>query len=125
MSRTRSDCLFLAEGEIAARVGMTSLEWQAAAVVLERSGLPGRDPLFGNRRYWPAVKAYLERRAGLGHSVAQVPDGAENWNEGGRKPRAGAQGFGSTGAPYSAASASVEFGAETGVAGARLRKSVP
>jgi hypothetical protein len=28
-------------------------------------GFPKKQALFGNRRYWPAVKAYLDRHSGL------------------------------------------------------------
>lgn len=35
--------------------------WCSAAAVLERQGLPKRDPLFGNRRFWPAVEAFIHR----------------------------------------------------------------
>ena len=35
--------------------------WTSAADVLERHGLPKRDPLFGNRRFWPAVEAFIHR----------------------------------------------------------------
>ncbi|TSJ64606.1 hypothetical protein FO470_04930 [Starkeya sp. 3C] len=63
-------------------------EWRGLAALLERKGLPTVDPLFGGR-YWPAVKAYLDRRAGLVNvAVPSVPDGEENWsclNEGSRR----------------------------------------
>jgi hypothetical protein len=26
---------------------------------------PAKDPLFGNKRYWPAVRAFLDARSGL------------------------------------------------------------
>jgi hypothetical protein len=93
MPRARSSpegSLFLSDGEIAAMVGMTVAEWQAASIALK--GLPPRDPVFGNRRYWPAVKAFLDRRAGLGHSsILSVADGEENWSNSraGRKARSG------------------------------------
>jgi len=64
---TRSDPvdpIFLPDAEIAKRVSMTSLEWEAAAHVLERSGLPRQDPLFKNQRCWPRVRDFLYRRAG-------------------------------------------------------------
>ncbi|MGN8096208.1 hypothetical protein [Methylobacterium sp. 22177] len=35
--------------------------WTGLAVVLERGGFPRVDPQFGGR-YWPAVKAFLDRR---------------------------------------------------------------
>ena len=55
-------------------------EWRAIAPILERKGLPQIDPLFG-ARYWPAVKAFLDRRNGL--STTPIPstvDGKENWS---------------------------------------------
>ena len=84
------DRLFLTEGEIALRVGVSALDWQAAAHVLERSGLPRPDPLLGQRRYWPSVRAFLDRRAGMAQSPAPLTrDGEEHWDDDrGRKSRA-------------------------------------
>jgi len=54
--------------------------WDGVATVLERDGLPKRDPLFGNRRYWPAVEAFLRRRNGIASlSGGSAPDGEEDW----------------------------------------------
>ncbi|GEO13544.1 hypothetical protein [Microvirga aerophila] len=54
--------------------------WDGIAAVLERRGLPKVDPLFGGR-YWPAVKAFLDRRHGLiESSLVTRPDGEENWD---------------------------------------------
>ena len=54
--------------------------WDGVAKVLERDGLPKRDPLFGNRRFWPAVEAWLRRRNGLASTTGGfAPDGDENW----------------------------------------------
>lgn len=54
--------------------------WDGVAKVLERDGLPKRDPLFGNRRFWPAVEAWLRRRNGLASTAGGfAPDGDENW----------------------------------------------
>lgn len=39
-------------------------DWKCLAPSLERQGLPQVDPVFGGR-YWPAVKAWMDRRAGL------------------------------------------------------------
>lgn len=65
MSARRLDApLFLTDAEIAARLPMTTPAWEAAATVLERDGLPRRDPLFGDRRCWPAVRDFLLARAG-------------------------------------------------------------
>lgn len=55
--------------------------WDGVAAVLERDGLPKRDPLFGYRRYWPAVREWLRRRNGLAsHAGSFAPDGEENWS---------------------------------------------
>jgi hypothetical protein len=91
--RAADDRLFLTEGEIAMRVGVSSPDWQAAAYVLEKSGLPRPDPLFGQRRYWPAVRAFLDRRAGMAQSLAPLTrDGEEHWGDDrGPKSRARAQ----------------------------------
>jgi hypothetical protein len=62
--------LFATEEEIARLVlgpGRTA-EWKGMATVLERKGLPAIDPQAG-RRYWPAVKAFFDRRAGLSANV--------------------------------------------------------
>ena len=75
--------LFPPETEIARAVmgPGKAAEWKALAVVLERQGLPRVDPAFG-ARYWPAVKAWLDRRAGIGSmTVPATPDGKENWHE--------------------------------------------
>lgn len=76
-----NDALYLCEAAIAQRVLGSGLQaqWQAIALLWEREGLPRVDPLTG-ARYWPAVRAFLDRRHGLGQSVLPVAaDGAENW----------------------------------------------
>lgn len=78
--------LFPREADIARAVlgpGRVS-EWKAIAIILERQGLPRVDPVFG-ARYWPAVRAWFDRRAGLTNAMvpARVRDGdirsRENW----------------------------------------------
>ena len=69
----RIDPIFLPDVEIAKIVGLSAAEWKAAALVLERSGLPRRDPLFKNQRCWPRVRDFLYRRAG-----GALPDEDEN-----------------------------------------------
>jgi hypothetical protein len=88
--RATDDRLFLTEGEIAVKVGVSTPDWQAAAPLLEKTGLPRPDPLFGQRRYWPAVRAFLDRRAGMAQSLGPLTrDGEEHWDDaGGRKSRA-------------------------------------
>lgn len=63
--RVSDDRVFLTEAEIAERVGLPALDWKAAVSALEKSGLPRPDPMFRGRRYWPAVRAFFDRRAGL------------------------------------------------------------
>ena len=58
-----------------------------ALAELERRGFPKRDPLFRGR-YWPAVSAWLDERAGMRVNGArldpfawQAPDGMETWDD--------------------------------------------
>ena len=45
--------------------------WPSLATVLERSGFPKIDVMMGGR-YWPAVKAFLDRRHHVGdHALAR------------------------------------------------------
>jgi hypothetical protein len=87
----QSDQLFITDGVIAKRVGLSFAEWVPTSKVLEKSGLPLPDPLFKNRRCWPAVRLYLDRRAGIRQDNSPlVRDGEENWNgRYGRKSRTG------------------------------------
>jgi hypothetical protein len=62
--RPTADPLFLSDAEIAGRIPMAVEDWEAQAPTLERHGLPKRDPVFGDRRCWPAVRDFLYRRAG-------------------------------------------------------------
>jgi len=81
MSRRSVESLYLTDAEIAARVGMSSEDWLAAAKALK--GLPPVDPVFKFRRYWPAVRAYLDRRNGLIQNAALgvIDDGEETWDD--------------------------------------------
>lgn len=88
-NREENDCLYASEEKIARRVlgeGKVK-QWASLVPTLEREGLPRVDPLFGGR-FWPAVRAFFERRHGVSrerrHGVRreQVPssaDGEEVW----------------------------------------------
>lgn len=82
--------LYPSETQIARAVLGTerSKAWNGLATVLERHGFPKIDPQFGGR-YWPAVKAYLDRRHGLNGltTIPQTDDEQENWGEPVRKTR--------------------------------------
>ncbi|WP_370194271.1 MULTISPECIES: winged helix-turn-helix domain-containing protein [Aurantimonas] len=76
--------LFLTDMEIGQRLGLKKESVPERLAVLERSGFPPPDPLFDNKRYWPAVKEFLDRRFGLapdrpGATSPLRPDGRENW----------------------------------------------
>ncbi|MDR9782269.1 hypothetical protein [Rhizobium redzepovicii] len=74
--------LYLSEASIAQRVlgPKNRTAWDALAAVWEREGLPRIDPMTGCR-YWPAVRAFLDRRHGLHQSsLPSTVDGAENWS---------------------------------------------
>lgn len=78
-----SDKLFLTDSEIAKRVGLETEDFKVVAISLEREGFPAQDPLFKKRRYWPACKAFLDMRYGLGPRGMQAPpglDGEERWD---------------------------------------------
>jgi hypothetical protein len=51
-------------------------EWRELAKVWEGQGLPAIDPQTG-ARYWPAVKAWLDRRYSLRDVSPAAPDGVE------------------------------------------------
>lgn len=72
--------LYKSEDEIAQLVGLTEAEWQAMSCVLEREGLPKVSPL-ARRRYWPAVKAFLDDMEGVGqHSFGANGRAKENFS---------------------------------------------
>ena len=73
--RTFEDPLYLDDAQIAERLGMGTEQWMAPATILERSGLPRRDPLFKYHRCWWRVQDFLYRRAG-----GALPDDGLNAN---------------------------------------------
>ncbi len=72
--------LYLSEGATAARVGVHIGKWREIARVLERDGLPKRNPLFAGKRYWPSVRAFLDAFEGIGQHVHVGQQGKENWD---------------------------------------------
>lgn len=81
----KSDKLFVTEAECADRIGLSTEQFKIALPAAIKGGFPAPDPLFANRRYWPAVKAWLDRRYGLGDdsTLRGLPglDGVENWKQ--------------------------------------------
>jgi len=61
----RDDGLYITDAELIRRMGVP--EKRARQLLkgfdnLPNSAFPKKDRLFGGRRYWPAVKLYLDRR---------------------------------------------------------------
>lgn len=78
---TIDEALYVSDAEIMRRLGVGEKTIRVAIRELERSrGFPRKDPLFGEKRYWPAVRAFLDRRAGLNVAAPSVPDGKENFD---------------------------------------------
>ena len=71
MSETADDTretLYVTDAELIRRLGVPEKVARAAIYALDRdrgSGFPQKKALWGNRRYWPAVKAYMDRTSGL------------------------------------------------------------
>lgn len=78
------DTLFVTDGELAKRLGLTLDQLKTALPAAEKSGFPMKDPLFADRRYWPACVAWLDGRYGIRHEAATgpyAPDGKESWKD--------------------------------------------
>lgn len=78
----KSDTLFVTEAQCAERLGLSLEQFKTASLAAAKSGFPMPDPLFANRRYWPAVRAWCDRRYGMaGGNVHSpyAPDEQEPW----------------------------------------------
>ncbi len=60
------DKLYLTDAELIRRLGVPDRTLRPILPSLEtKYGFPPKQPLFGGRRYWPAVKAWLDKHNGL------------------------------------------------------------
>jgi hypothetical protein len=60
------DKMYLTDAELIRRLGVPDKILRPMLPGLEKNwGFPPRSPLFGGRRYWPAVKSWLDRHNGL------------------------------------------------------------
>lgn len=60
------DKLFLTDAELIRRLGVPEKVARPVLRTMEsRPGAPKRQPIWGNRWYWPAVERYLERMSGM------------------------------------------------------------
>ena len=80
MAGRPTSTLYPSEAEIARELlGDRARQWPEVAAVLEREGLPRIDPIMG-ARYFPAVRAFFDRRHGLHNNpVPSQSDGMETW----------------------------------------------
>jgi len=64
--KSRAEVLFVSDTEMFRRIGISEKIGRIAVRELEkRLVFPPKDPLFGNKRYWPAVKGFLDARCGV------------------------------------------------------------
>lgn len=60
------DKLYLTDAELIRRIGVPEKTMRSMLPGLEKNyGFPKKSPLFGERRYWPAVKSWLDMHNGL------------------------------------------------------------
>ncbi len=69
---------FVTDTEIAARWGVNTKIAKVAIAAFSMNGFPPRDPLMGNRRYWPAVVAFMRARYGMGEKPRGI-DGQDHF----------------------------------------------
>jgi hypothetical protein len=61
----RPDTLYITDAELIRRMGVPEKTARMVIRALDadvKSGFPRKDKFFGGRRYWPAVRAYLDKR---------------------------------------------------------------
>jgi hypothetical protein len=76
MTDAPRETLWITDAELIRRIGAPEKIARDALRALDhnpRSGFPQKQKLWGDRRYWPAVKAYFDRTNGiLGIGAARV-----------------------------------------------------
>jgi hypothetical protein len=68
------DKLYVTDAELIRRLGVPEKIGRAVLSQFDREkhrGFPQKQKLWGDRRYWPAVKAFLDRTSGLTMDVSQ------------------------------------------------------
>lgn len=74
LDQTDKDTLYVTDAELIRRSGVPEKIMRATLRKLDEngaSGFPRKHELFGNRRYWPAVRAYLDRLNGVKMAAPQ------------------------------------------------------
>lgn len=60
------DKLYLTDAELIRRLGVPAAKLRPILPSLEaKFGFPPKQPFFGDRRYWPAVKSWLDKHHGI------------------------------------------------------------
>jgi hypothetical protein len=68
------DKLYVTDAELIRRLGVPADVARPVLAELEaKNGFPRKQKLWGNRRYWPAVRAYLDRMNGLNVGGSNPP----------------------------------------------------
>jgi len=72
---TPEDTLWITDAELIRRIGVPEKTARETLRELDRkaSGFPRKQKLWGDRRYWPAVKAYFDRQQGVKVDDQQPP----------------------------------------------------
>ncbi len=68
IEQEQRETLYITDEELIRRLGAPRKAARAALHMFDRTpakGFPQKQALWGNRRYWPAVKAYFDRTNGL------------------------------------------------------------
>lgn len=68
LERDQRETLWITDEELIRRLGAPRKAIRAALHMLDHDrskGFPQKQKLWGNRRYWPAVKAYFDHGYGL------------------------------------------------------------
>jgi len=69
------ETLWVTDEELIRRLGAPRKAARAALHVFDRDlskGFPQKSKVWGNRRYWPAVKAYFDRTNGLNLAASTI-----------------------------------------------------
>lgn len=74
--------LYLRDSQIRRKLGISEERWPGVLAAFERQGFPSPDAIT-SKRFWPAVRAWLYARHGIGGSIPGPiegdDDGEENW----------------------------------------------
>lgn len=76
-----TDAYYLNDTELAQEL---KIGGEKLSLLRAEPGFPPKDQITG-KRYWPAIKAWLDHRHGLDATMPEFPDGEENWDRPARR----------------------------------------